>query len=57
MQPKLTATKKKHPAQDHDDPAQTKRFLDAAREAEADETEEGARRAFKTVVEPKKRGK
>jgi len=33
-----------------DDPAQSKRFIDAAREAEADETEEGADKAFKKVV-------
>ena len=36
-----------------DDPAQYKRFLDAAREAKADETEEGADRAFKKVVSRK----
>lgn len=33
-----------------DDPAQSKRFIDAAREAEADETEEGAARAFGRVA-------
>jgi hypothetical protein len=33
-----------------DDPAQYKRFLEAAREAQADETEEGADKAFKKVV-------
>lgn len=37
-----------------DDPAQSKRFIDAAREAGADETEEGADRAFKKVVSSKK---
>lgn len=38
-----------------DDPIQSKRFLEAAREAEADETEKGADRAFKAVVgKPKK---
>lgn len=38
-----------------DDEAQSKRFIDAAREAEADETKEGADRAFKKVVShPKK---
>jgi hypothetical protein len=36
-----------------DDPAQYKRFLEAARKAEADETEKGADRAFKSVVFPK----
>ena len=33
-----------------DDEAQSKRFIDAAREAEADETKEGADRAFKKVM-------
>jgi hypothetical protein len=33
-----------------DDPAQSKRFIEAAREAEADETREGAERAFKKIV-------
>ena len=33
-----------------DDPAQSKRFIDAAKEAEADETERGADRAFKRVA-------
>lgn len=33
-----------------DDPAQYKRFLEAAREAQADETEKGADRAFKKVI-------
>jgi hypothetical protein len=38
-----------------DDPAQYKRFLEAAREAEADETKEGADTAFQKVasVKPK----
>lgn len=36
-----------------DDPAQYKRFLEAAREAEADETKEGADRAFKAIASPK----
>ena len=36
-----------------DDPAQYKRFLEAAREAEADETKEGADRAFKKVASKK----
>jgi hypothetical protein len=39
-----------------DDRAQSKRFLEAARKAEADETEEGARHAFKKVVDKPKRG-
>jgi hypothetical protein len=33
-----------------DDPEQSKRFIDAAREAGADETEAGADRAFKKVA-------
>ena len=37
-----------------DDPEQSKRFIDAAREAEADESEKGADRAFKKIVHPKK---
>lgn len=37
-----------------DDPAQYKRFVEAAREAQADETEEGADKAFKKVSPTKK---
>jgi hypothetical protein len=37
-----------------DDPEQSKRFLEAAREAGADETEKGAERAFKAVAKPRK---
>ena len=33
-----------------DDPEQSKRFIDVAKEAEADETESGADRAFKSVA-------
>ncbi|HZL30916.1 MAG TPA: hypothetical protein VFC54_07640 [Pseudolabrys sp.] len=33
-----------------DDPEQSKRFIDTAREREADETEEGADKAFKKVI-------
>jgi hypothetical protein len=40
----------KKPMPKPDDPAQYKRFLEAAREAEADETKEGADQAFKKVV-------
>lgn len=35
-----------------DDPEQYKRFLEAAKEAQADKTEAGADRAFKTVAKP-----
>jgi hypothetical protein len=44
------ATSGKPPATKRDDPAQSERFINAAREAEADETREGAERAFKKVV-------
>jgi len=37
-----------------DDPEQSKRFLEAAKAAGADETEKGAGRAFKAVVKPRK---
>jgi hypothetical protein len=40
---------KKPPAKP-DDPEQSKRFVDAAHEAQADETEQGADKAFKKVV-------
>ena len=33
-----------------DDAEQSKRFIEAAKKAQADETKEGARRAFKKVV-------
>lgn len=36
------------------DPEQSKRFIEAAKKAEADETEEGAKRAFKKVVSSKR---
>jgi hypothetical protein len=41
-------TKKQQRTQD--DPEQSKRFIEAAKEAEADETEKGADRAFKKVT-------
>ena len=37
-----------------DDAEQSKRFLKAAREAEADETPKGADKAFKAVMKPQK---
>jgi hypothetical protein len=37
-----------------DDEEQYKRFLEAAEEAGADKTREGADRAFKAVVKPRK---
>jgi hypothetical protein len=39
----------------HDDPEQSKRFLEAAKAAGADETKKGAGCAFKAVVKPRKR--
>jgi hypothetical protein len=36
-----------------DDPAQYKRFVEAARKAGADDSEEGADRAFRKVVKSK----
>jgi len=38
------------PERPPNDPEQSKRFIDAAKEAEADETKDGAERAFKKVV-------
>ncbi len=40
----------KKPDHKPDDPVQYKRFVEAARKAEADETEEGADKAFKRVA-------
>jgi hypothetical protein len=39
-----------------DDPEQSKRFIEAAKEAGADESEAGADRAFKKVAKPEKKG-
>jgi hypothetical protein len=36
-----------------DDSEQSKRFIEAAREAQADESEAGADKAFKSVANPK----
>jgi hypothetical protein len=41
------------PAPPPDDPAQSKRFIEMAREVEAAETEEEAERAFKKVAKQK----
>jgi hypothetical protein len=38
-----------------DDPEQSKRFIEAAREAEVDESEEAADRAFKKIASSSKR--
>jgi len=37
-----------------DDPEQYKRFLEAAKEAGADETAKGADKAFRSVAKPRK---
>jgi hypothetical protein len=37
-----------------DDPEQSKRFIDTAREIGADESEDGAERAFSKVARPKR---
>lgn len=39
------------------DPKQSQRFIEAAKKAEADETEEGADRAFKRTISAKAIGK
>jgi hypothetical protein len=39
-----------------DDPAQSKRFIDTAREREADETEKGADKAFRRVISSRQEG-
>jgi hypothetical protein len=44
----------KKPERKPDDPEQYKRFLEAAKEAEADETEKGADKAFRKVAKPPK---
>ena len=46
----MPPTKPKAKSLEKDDPEQSKRFLDAAREAEADETEGGAEKAFRKVA-------
>jgi hypothetical protein len=46
--------RKTMPSDRQDDPEQYKRFLEAAKEAEADETAKGADRAFRSVVKPRK---
>jgi hypothetical protein len=47
-------TKQPGPTTHQDDPEQYKRFLEAAKEAEADETAKGADKAFRSVVKPRK---
>lgn len=50
----MTKKSQRTPAK-QDDAAQSQRFIDAAKEVEADESEKGADRAFKTVVKPPKK--
>lgn len=47
----------KDPKRKQDDEEQSKRFIEAAREAESDETKEGADRAFKNIVREKRNTK
>jgi hypothetical protein len=49
------AEKRRKPERKPDDPAQSKRFIEAAREAQADESPAGADRAFKKVASMSKR--
>jgi len=44
----------KKPERKPDDPDQSKRFLEAAKEAGADETETGAEKAFNRVARSKR---
>jgi hypothetical protein len=46
-------TKKTKGTSTPDDPEQSRRFLEAAKAAGADETEKGAERVFKAVVKPR----
>jgi hypothetical protein len=52
LRTKHSMTKK--PARKHDDPEQSKRFVEAAKEVGAAETEKGADNAFKKVAAPPK---
>ena len=45
----------KKPAPQRDDPAQSKRFIDMAREVEADECDDALERAFAKIVPSKRR--
>jgi hypothetical protein len=54
MRASKPVNKPAQPKRTPDDPEQSKRFLEAAKAAGADETEKGAWRAFKAVVKPRK---
>ena len=47
-------TRKPRPSAKPDSPEQYRRFVEAAREAEADESPDAMDRAFERVVKPKK---
>jgi hypothetical protein len=53
MKPRKKAETAKQSAPKPDDPEQSKRFIEAARQIEADETGEAFRRAFEKIVPPK----
>jgi len=42
------------PAPKHDDPAQSQRFLDTAKEVGADTDDKALERAFKKIIPPKR---
>ena len=48
-----SAKGRKRPDHPQDDPEQYKRFLEAAKEAGADETSKAADKAFRSVVKPR----
>jgi hypothetical protein len=52
MKTKKKAEPAKQSVPKPDDPEQSKRFIEAARQVEADETGEGFRRAFRKIVPP-----
>jgi hypothetical protein len=54
MKTKRKAEPAKQSAPKPDDPEQSKRFIDAARKIEADESGEAFRRAFEKIVPPKR---
>jgi len=51
---KLMAARKRLPQAKSDNPEQYRRFVEAAREAEADESPDALDRAFERVVKPKR---
>ncbi len=53
MRASKTMNRPVHPKRTPDEPEQSKRLLEAAKEHKADETEAGHKRAFKAVVKPR----